>query len=232
MNAVPALILGVIPARGGSKRLPGKNLLPLEGIPLIGWTIRAAKESRLLTQIWVSTDDPAIAAKASELGCEVPFTRPAEFSGDDAASAAVLRHAVRWHLDNLGKAPEIVVLLQPTSPLRRAQEIDDCIKLVVEGGADSAQTVTEDTTHPWHRFLLKDGRLTPLHPDAASRRERLYRPTGSVYAVRTSVAMAGDSLRGPDHRGLVCPFETSVDIDEERDLRLAELLLREAARAK
>ncbi len=223
-------LFGVIPARGGSKGLPGKNLRELGGKPLIAWTIEAARGSRLLSRTIVSTDDPAIAEAARSFGAEVPFLRPPELARDDSDMLGALQHAVRWLESSQGVRPDLVVLLQPTSPLRGAREIDECARLVLETGADSAQTVAQDRRHPWHRFLLKDGRLSPLFPEAEgfSRRQEappVYFPTGAVYAVRTATLMKENSLRGGDHRGLVTSIESSVDIDEAWDLRLAETIL-------
>lgn len=229
-------VFGVIPARGGSKGLPGKNLRPLGKIPLIGWSIRAARESRRLSRTLVSTEDPQIAEEASRLGGEVSFLRPVELSRDDSSILAVLQHAVGWLERTEGKRPDLVVLLQPTSPLRTAEDIDETIRIVLETGADSAQTVTEDRTHPWHRFSLdKDGdRLVPILTDAEKYSQRqeapvLYRPTGSVFVTRYRTLMEEGRIRGRDHRGLIRGFESSIDIDDLWDLRIAEMILREGS---
>jgi CMP-N,N'-diacetyllegionaminic acid synthase len=227
-------VFGVIPARGGSKGLPGKNLLPLGGRPLIGWTIAAARASGRLTRTWVSTDDEAIAAVARSLGAEVPFLRPAHLATDEAGIVGVLRHAVEELARATGTRPEITVLLQPTTPFRTERHIDETVALVAEG-ADSAQTVALDTSHPRVRYgLAPGGRLRPLFDDpaAASRRqegEPVYRPNGGVYAVRTALLLEEGTLYGLDHRGVVMDFESSIDIDDRWDLRVAEAVLAEGA---
>ena len=224
-------VFGVIPARAGSKGLPGKNLKRLAGRPLIAWSVASARKSRLLDRFIVSTEDKAIAAAARRAGGEAPFKRPSELARDDSSIIDVLQHAVRW-LESAEKiTPDVVILLQATSPFRSGRDIDETVKLVLDG-ADSAQTVAEDKAHPWHRFLLEDGRLKQLYRKAKSLSRRqdappLYRPTGSVYAVRRALLMREGTLYGKDHRGLVRPFESSVDIDDIWDFRLAEAILRE-----
>ena len=223
-------VLGVIAARGGSKGLPGKNILPLAGKPLIAWSVLAAKEAKSLGRCVLSTDDNTIAEAARQAGAEVPFMRPPEFATDGAGMVGVLQHAVRWLEQEEKTRPEIVVLLQATSPLREPAEIDGVVDLVKKG-ADSAQTVALDRTHPMHRFTLAGDRLEPLFVDPESHAQRqdgrpVYRPTGSGFAMRYSVLMEEGRIRGKDHRGFVCPFETSIDVDDVWDFRLAELILK------
>jgi CMP-N-acetylneuraminic acid synthetase len=220
---------GVILARAGSKRLPGKNLRPLGGVPLIGWTIAAAKRARTLAACWVSTDDPAIAEASRTLGGEAPFLRPAGLSGDDASSAEAARHALGEFESRSGKKADIVVLLQPTTPFRGPDAIDAAVRLV-ESGADSAQTVTLGAAHPLHKFRMRDGRLTPVFPGADADREPVFRPNGGAYAVRAGLLREKGLLRGEDHRGVVMDFESSVDIDTLWDFRLAEAIVAETGR--
>jgi len=227
-------VLGVIPARGGSKGLPGKNLKPLQGLPLIGWTIRSSRGAVALTRTIVSTEDASISSEAKRLGAEVPFSRPQALAQDISSIVDVLQHAVHWHEGAGGPKPDLVVLLQPTSPLRSPADIDETVRLLLDSGADSAETVAEDRTHPLHRYTLEDGRLKPLFPEAErhSRRQdapAVYKPTGSVYAMRYKTLMEQGQVRGRDHRGLVRPFERSVDVDTLWDFRLAEAILAEAA---
>jgi len=228
-------IFGIIPARGGSKGLPGKNVRPLGGKPMLAWSIDAAKASRRLTRTVVSTEDAAIARIARRRGGDVPFKRPAALSRDESGTIEVLQHAVRWLESEEKIKPDLIVLLQPTSPLRLARDIDDTVNLVLKTGADSAQTVAEDRAHPWHRFRLVGGRLKPMHPEAEkfSRRQAappLYRPTGSVYVMRYNVLMKQNAVHGKHHRGVVRDFESSIDIDDKWDLELARLILSERTR--
>lgn len=221
-------VFAVITARAGSKRLPGKNLRPLAGVPLVGWTIAAANRAKTLTACWVSTDDAAIAAAARALGGEAPFLRPAALSGDEASSADVARHALAEFETRGGKKADIVVLLQPTTPLLGPGPIDAAVRLVTEG-ADSAQTVTLDEAHPLHKFHLRGGHLTPAFNHAAEG-DAVYRPNGGAFAVRADLLRDKGLLRGKDHRGVVTDLESSTDIDTLWDFRLAEAIVAETGR--
>src|SRR5918911_4592310 len=161
-------VLGLIPARGGSKGIPGKNLAPLCGRPLVAWTIGAACAARSLDRVVVSTDSEEIAATARELGADV-LERPAELARDGTPMRDVLLHA----LEELGR-PEVLVLLQPTSPLRRAEHVDGAVALLRETGADSVVSVAEvpHRYRPGPLMELEDGRLVPLGPTPATRQEK------------------------------------------------------------
>ncbi|HEU4369324.1 MAG TPA: acylneuraminate cytidylyltransferase family protein [Methylomirabilota bacterium] len=226
-----ACALGVIPARGGSKGLPGKNLKRLGALSLIGHAIASAREARRLTRVIVSTDSAAIAEEARRHGAEVPFLRPAALAGDEAGMVPVLQHAVRW-LESTGERPDLVVTLQPTSPFRTGDEIDRTIDKVIETGADSAQTLCEASYHPFFMKTLDGDRTVALFADGKKYVRRqdapvVYQPSGSVYVTRYAVLMDEGQVLGHDNRGLVMPFEASVNIDTEWDFLLAELLLRQ-----
>lgn len=227
-------VLGVIPARGGSKGLPGKNLRPLGGAPLIAWTIGAARRAKTLTACWVSTEDAAIAEAARAHGGDVPFIRPVELAADQASIVDVVRHAALQFEAARGARPDVVVLLQPTTPLRGPEHIDAAVRAIIDGGADSSQTVALDTSHPLHKFWLKDGRLSPVFPEEASSRRQdapcVYRPNGGVYAARAGLLLDQGLLRGQDHRGVIMDFESSVDIDTLWDFRLAEAIVAETGK--
>jgi len=226
-----ASAFGVIPARGGSKGLPGKNLKRLGALSLIGHAVASARESRALTRVIVSTDSQAIAEEARRHGAEVPFLRPAELASDEAGMVPVLQHAVRW-LEATGVRPDVVVTLQPTSPFRTGEEIDRAIACVLETGADSAQTLCEASYHPFFMKTLDGDRTVALFADGKKYVRRqdapaVYQPSGSVYVTRYHVLMEEGQVLGHDNRGLVMPFEASVNIDTEWDFLLAELLLRQ-----
>ena len=221
--------LGIIPARGGSKGVPGKNLRPLAGRPLLAYTAAAARGSRL-DRTCVSTDDPDIAAAARALGLEVPFMRPAALAADDTPMLPVLQHAVQT-LAAAGFAAEAVVLLQPTSPLRRAEHIDRALTLLESTGADSVVSVVEVPHQftPTSLMRLDGERLRPLTdgPPVTRRQDkpRLYARNGpAVLAVRVRTLDSG-SLYGDDCRPLVMDAGDSIDIDTAADLTLADLLL-------
>lgn len=223
---------GVIPARDGSKGLPGKNLRKLGALSLIGQAIASAREAALLARFIVSTDSPEIAEEATRHGAEVPFLRPAEFATDQAGMLPVLQHAVRWLESSAGVRPDLIVTLQPTSPFRTGALIDETIRKVMEAGSDSAQTLSEASYHPYFMKTLEGDRTVALFPEGHKfvRRQDVppvYQPSGAVYVTRYATLMERGHILGEDNRGVVQDFEASVNIDTEWDFLLAELLLRE-----
>ena len=222
-------VFGVIPARGGSKGLPGKNLRVLGKLSLIGHAVASARESARLTRFIVSTDSPALADEARRHGAEVPFQRPAELASDQAGMVPVLQHAVRW-LETTGARPDLVVTLQPTSPFRTGDDIDRTIAKVIDTGSDSAQTVTEAGYHPFFMKTLEGDRTVALFADGHKYVRRqdapaVYQPSGAVYVTRRDVLMNEGRVLGADNRGIVQEFEAAVNIDTEWDFLLAELIL-------
>ena len=212
-------IVGLIPARGGSKDIPRKNLALVGGKPLISWTVEAAQRALELSRIVVSTDDDEIAAAA---GVETLW-RPAILARDDTPMLDVVRHAI-------GELrPEILVLLQPTSPLRRPEHVDAAVRLLQESGADSVVSVVEVP----HRYApeslmdVVDGRVVP-RGSARTRQEkaRVFARNGpAVLALRSS--RLGDDLYGGDCRPFVMDERDSLDVDSPFDLELADLLLKQ-----
>jgi len=216
-------VLGVIPARGGSKGIPVKNLALAAGRPLLSYTAAAARAARRLTRIVVSTDDESIAGAARSLGLEVPFMRPAALAGDDTPMLPVLQHAVTTMRER-GFAADVVVLLQPTSPLRRAEHIDAAVDLLERTGADSVVSVVEvpHQFNPVSVLSLDGDRLRPfIDGPLVTRRQnkpRVFARNGpAVVAVRASV-LDGGSLYGDDSRALVMSGDESLDIDTPGDL--------------
>ena len=216
-------VLALIPARGGSKGIPRKNLAPLGGRPLLTWTVEAALGSRAVTRTVVSTEDDEIAAAARELGAEM-LARPPALAADDTPMQPVIAHA----LDEL-EAPEVLVLLQPTSPLRRAEHVDEAVELLLATGADSVVSVVEvpHRYRPGSLMALDGDRLVRLADDhAATRQEKplVYARNGpAVLALRPD--RIGTDLYGGDCRPYVMGARESLDVDEPFDLELAELLL-------
>ena len=215
-------IVGVIPARGGSKGIPRKNLAVVGDKPLLAWTIEAARASRLLTRFVVSTESGEVAAAARRLGAEV-LERPAELARDETPMLEVVVHA----LAAVGSC-DVLVLLQPTSPLRRGEHIDEAVSLLFETGADSVVSVVEVP----HRFrpdslmVLENGRLAPLGAAAPRRQDKrpVYARNGpAVLVLRAS--RLGDDLYGGDCRPYLMDANDSVDVDDAFDLQLAEFLL-------
>jgi len=226
-------VLAVIPARGGSKRLPRKNVLPLAGKPLIAYTIEAARAARSLTRTVVSTDDEEIADVARQYGADVPFMRPPNLATDTAGSVDVLVHALEFCSGQDGMSYDIAVLLQPTSPLRGPSEVDDAVALVVgDPKVPAAITVAPvDSTHPNYVYRRQhSGYFTPYNgPDVLGVRaqefEPLYIRTGSVYAVRTSYLVRERRIMAPETAALVVHHDFYVNIDDARDFLLAEFCI-------
>lgn len=211
-------VLGLIPARGGSKGIPRKNLALVGGKQLLAWTVEAAQSASELTRVVVSTDDDEIAAAA---GVEV-LRRPAELAADDTPMLDVVRHAV----SELG--PDVVVLLQPTSPLRRAEHVDAAVRLLLESGADAVVSVVA-VPHRYSPEALMDvvgGRVVG-RGSARTRQDKalVYARNGpAVLALRSN--RLGDDLYGGDCRPYLMDERDSLDVDDSFDLELADLLLR------
>jgi CMP-N,N'-diacetyllegionaminic acid synthase len=226
----PRSIVAVIPARGGSKGIPRKNVLPLAGKPLVVHSIEQARQSRLVTTTVVSTDDDEIAAVSAAAGAVV-VRRPAEISGDQASSESALLHAVRSLCTQGMTMPDLVVFLQCTSPIRRIGDIDRAIETLIERNADSLLSVS-----PSHRFLWteEEGGARSINYDFLNRPRRQDMPAqfvenGSIYVFRTQALLdSGNRLSGK-----VVLYrmdeEAAVDIDSVFDMKLAELLMRERA---
>jgi CMP-N-acetylneuraminic acid synthetase len=223
-------VLGVIPARGGSKGIPNKNLALVGGRPLLAYTADAVKESARLTRTIVSTDDETIADAARSLGLDVPFLRPSSLAADDTPMLPVLQHAMQVVAAD-GFHADLIVLLQPTSPLRRGEHIDAAIIWLERAGGDSVVSVVEvpHQFSPVSVMRVDDGWLFPfLDGPAIARRQdkpRLYARNGpAVLVVRASV-IAGGSLYGNASWPLVMRPEESVDVDTPWDLALVECAL-------
>jgi N-acylneuraminate cytidylyltransferase len=220
--------LGIIPARGGSKGLPGKNTRPLAGRPLLEWTVRAARNSGRIDRLVLSTDDASIAAAGTACACEVPFLRPAQLAADDTPMIDVVLHA----LDVLCDEIDLVVLLQPTSPLRSGHDIAACVDLCVQTGAPSVVAVTPATESPYWMFTMGPGlslaRLLPEAPMRARRQDlpAAYRVNGAVYVARPDWLRRQRAFMAAETKGYVMPAERSVDIDNLDDWEMAEAVFR------
>lgn len=228
-------VLAVVPARGGSKGVPRKNIRLVCGKPLIAYTIEAALEvMHLLHRLVVSTEDEEIAAIARQYGAEVPFLRPEELAEDRVAMLPVLQHAVALVEDQDRAAVDWVLLLQPTAPFRRAEDIEGALAVARRGPCDSVISVEQVSAH--HPILMKrieDNRLIPYcidEPEGTRRQDYqppAYMRNGAIYLTRRDVLMKGNSISGEVSRPYVMPEERSVSIDSELDMRVAELMMRE-----
>ena len=218
--------LALIPARGGSKGIPRKNIRLIAGKPLIAWTIEAALRSGLLDAVVVSTDDAEIAEVARQAGAQVPFLRPAALAQDNTPGIDPVLHA-------LGALPGYgaVLLLQPTSPLRSTADIDACLHLAHGRRAVSVVSVSEPDAHPhWTYHLGADETLQPF-VDAApvARRQDLppvFALNGALYYAQTDWLLRGERLVAPETLAYRMPRERAVDIDTPLDWQFAELLLK------
>jgi CMP-N,N'-diacetyllegionaminic acid synthase len=228
MSAKSPYYLGVIPARGGSKRLPRKNLIPLHGKPLIGYSIEAARRSQRLSRTVVSTDDAEIAEVARALGGDVPFIRPAEMARDESAVLPCLRHALAQAVPS-DQPVDAVVLLQPTSPLRTHADIDAAIALFEETGADTVTAVRTAREHPYYVWTRSGERLVPYFSLDKMNLVRQELPpalveNGALYVIRTSVLEKG-LFYGETIVPYVMDETLSTDIDTAKDLETAERVL-------
>lgn len=219
-------ILAVVLARGGSKGLPGKNLMPLGDKPMVAWSVAAARESRLVDRAVISTDDPAIGEAARAAGGEVPFLRPPELARDESTVHEAMVHA----LDQLGQPFDYVVALQATSPLRVAADIDGAIEACHAAGATTCISVVSAPKSLYWSFAIDgNGRLKPAMENQwqTSRRQELppvYLPNGAVYVARADWYRANLTFFGPDTVPYVMPPERSLEVDSALDMTLISAL--------
>jgi len=230
-----AKVLAIVPARGGSKSIPRKNIKLLGGVPLIAYSIAAGLQAQTVDRVIVSTDDPEIADIARQWGSEVPFMRPAELAEDDTPDLPVFQHALRWLEENEGYRPEIVVQLRPTSPFRRLAYIDNAVNaLIRRPDADAVRTVCVPFQNPFKMWTIdQEGFLRPLlegqgpEPYNMPRQKlpQVYWQTGCVDATRWGTIMQLESMTGRRILPLIVDASDWVDIDSPADWLLAEQLL-------
>jgi len=222
------LKVAIIPARGGSKRLPQKNILPLNGKPLIAWTIEAAITSQIFDHVFVSTDCPQIRDIAKRYGAEIPFLRPKELASDEATTEAVVQNMLQFLKTN-GKNVDMVAILQPTSPLRDANHIKNAVQLYIQKQAKAVVSVCQ-LEHPYQycNTLTADLSLENfIKPDNLKRTQDLpiyYRLNGAIYLLNSDIF---DDFKGLYRQGAfayVMPKNVSIDIDDQFDFELAGIL--------
>lgn len=224
-------IVGIIHARGGSKRIPLKNIKLLNGIPLVGYMIKAARGSRLLKRVIVSSDHPEIIRISKEFGAEVPFVRPPDLA-EDVASEFVTQHAVKFLENETGSQIDIAVTMQPTTPFCTSEDIDQCIqKLIDHVELESVFTVKKIQERPEWMFEERNGRASPFtggiiqgDRGISQMLPELFIANGAVYATRREV-LFNKNLIISDITGLhIMSLENSIDIDEPFDFLIAELI--------
>jgi CMP-N-acetylneuraminic acid synthetase len=233
MSAVSWNVLGLIPARGGSKQVPRKNIRLLCGKPLLQYTAESALTARRLSRVILSTDDEEIAKVGQRCGLQVPFLRPAHLAQDDTPMLPVVQHALSW-LESHGERFAAVCLLQPTNPLRQPEDIDGCIEMLLREDADAVVTilpVPHQYNPHWVYFRQENGflRLSTGGSEPISRRQSLpfaYHREGSVYVTRSDVITAGKSLYGNRILGYLLESDRAViNIDSLEDWQKAETLI-------
>lgn len=227
-------VLAVIPARGGSKSIPRKNLVDVAGRPLIAWALGAAREAKRLDRVVVSTEDEEIAETARRWGAEVPFVRPAELATDSVSLIPVVQHALAA-MDGLGFRADAVVSLQATSPGLTGADIDAAVAKLEESGADSVATVLRvEHEHPYWAKRLEGDRVRPFSAETNEsflQRQDLppaYVFDGAIFVRRRRLLeewSGRDFCLGSDVRGLQLPAERSVHIDDEIHLEVARVVL-------
>jgi pseudaminic acid cytidylyltransferase len=222
--------VAVIPARGGSKRIPRKNVKPFCGKPMIAWSIDAARESGCFERIVVSTDDAEIARVARDCGAEVPFLRPARLADDHAGTGAVLRHAIEW-LAGRGDDPELACCLYATAPFVLPSDIVRGLELLRETGCDFAFTATS-YPFPIQRAIriTAGGRVAMFHPELFGTRsqdlEEAYHDAGQFYWGRSEAWLSERPVFGPGSVPVLLPRHRVQDIDTPEDWQRAELMFK------
>jgi CMP-N,N'-diacetyllegionaminic acid synthase len=228
--AVKAGALAIIPARGGSKRIPRKNLAQVGGKSLLAWTIQAAKDAQKVSHVLVSTDDEEIAKTSREMGIDVPWLRPAVLSADTTPTLEVITHALDWAVETLRPVPEFAVLLEPTAPLRHGEQIDEAISTLMNSDADCVAAVSElpHLFHPEEVLVVENGVLRPYLRERTMETRRLrnnqspaYILNGLVYAFRIRSVRAGQGLFGRKTLPMITRWEDFLDIDTPEDLAFA-----------
>lgn len=229
MPAREGHVVAIIHARGGSQRIPLKNIAEVGGRPLVAWMIEAAIRSRRIERVIVSTDHDGIARAAIESGAEVPFQRPEELS-TDCPSEWVTQHAVRF-LEDEGYPVSVPVTLQPTTPFCAPDDIDACVDLLLETGADTVITFRAVHERPEWMYTLENGRAAKFLPGTyggdsgiSQKLPPMFIPNGAVYATSYECLMESGLIIGENVYGVVVPDDRSLDIDEPIDLEVANVL--------
>lgn len=227
-------VIALIPARGGSKGVPGKNIRPLHGKPLIGWAIEQARNSKFVDEVIVSTDDDKISDVARHFGARVPFVRPQELATDSATGIDVVFHALDW-LEENGQLPDIVVLLQPTSPFRNGEDIDAALEMLQKKGGKASVAVCETEHSPcWSNTLPADGCMKDFVKSEYLNKNRQelpvnYRINGSMYIAYCDYLREHNGWYGSQTYAYVMPHDRSIDIDTEMDFQIAEFFMHQKA---
>jgi len=225
-------ILAIIPARGGSKGIPMKNIQKLNGKPLIEYSINVAKNSKYVNRVIVSTENEKIAKISKNLGAEVPYRRPKYLSKDGSATVDVIKHVLKTLSKKENYLPSIITILQPTLPLRNSHIIDKSIKQLIDSKSDIVLGVKKIKTHPFRSFWSHNKYLKPMRNDFLKFHQRqllpdCYYPTGSIYTFWTKTLIKYGQIYGPKIKPLIITNdEMNIDIDSKFDMFVNEMILK------
>jgi N-acylneuraminate cytidylyltransferase/CMP-N,N'-diacetyllegionaminic acid synthase len=225
------MVLAIIPARAGSKSIKNKNIVLLGGIPLIAYSITTAKKCNKIDKVIVSTDSHKIADIAKSYGADVPFLRPAKLATDNSPTILTIKHAIEF-LERKGQNYETIIILQPTSPLRKIEDIKKSLKLLNQPNTDSVVSVCIAEHNPY--YVMKEIKENYIRPVIEPKQKiycrqsapKVYRLNGSIYTVKRDVIMKKNDDITDKTRPLIMPREYSIDIDSKEDLLFAELILK------
>lgn len=221
-------VLGIIPARGGSKRMPKKNIIKLKGQPLISYTINAGLKSKKIDRLVVSTDDREIARVSKDYGAEV-IMRPENLAKNETPTLPVIRHVIK-ELEKSNYFPDMVMILQPTSPMRTSVDIDKAIGMMLKKRVKSLVSVCPANENARWTYMIRRGKIEPFTKTKKYRRKQtptlVYKKNGAIYLAKKDTLMKNDKVFDRGSIAFVMPKERSIDIDEPIDLEMAEMLLR------
>ncbi len=227
-------VLATVTARGGSKRIPKKSIVPLLGKPSMVWVLEVLKKSKTITRIIVDTDDEEMAKVGRAAGAEIPFMRPRELASDSAGHLAVLKHELEFFKEKEGYVPDAVVLIQPTSPLVEAADIDAAVELLLKENLDSVETVFEVATifHPYRVRAIDEkgetGFFMPKERAEAMKTgvwPKMY-AVDAVFCFKPNNLYEYGTIQGKKSKSVIIPREKACDIDDPADIAIAEALLR------
>ncbi|GAB5494716.1 MAG: acylneuraminate cytidylyltransferase family protein [Phototrophicaceae bacterium] len=225
-------ILAIIAARGGSKGIPRKNIIPLAGQPLIAWRIQQALEAKFVNRVIVSTEDEEIATVARNYGAEVPYMRPEDLSGDNIPGIFAVHHMMRWLTANENYKADYVITLQPTSPLCTPDDIDKAITLAKESDLASVVSVCPAKESPsWMRRVSETGLMTPILDEKAITQQRqklatTYILNGAIYLTKWDRLLSSDTAEYEDTHAYIMTEENSLDVDTPLEWYMSDLALR------
>jgi CMP-N,N'-diacetyllegionaminic acid synthase len=223
-------ILAIIPARGGSKGIPKKNIITIAGKPLIAWTIESAQKSRLVNRVVVSSDSPEILSVAKKYGSEI-ITRPAKFANDKISAVAAVPHTLEYLKKKEKYIPDIIVFLQPTSPLRTSKDIDDAIRLFIQKKAGAVISVTEGDNKALKSFFIEKGIMRGIVNDEFPFTNRqalpkIYMPNGAIFIISEKEFQKEQRLFSKKTYAFIMPEERSIDLDVKEDIPALVKLLK------